>query len=1269
MRYSKLSHEINSRSSNAGRVYGSCVTYPTHESCSRVGEVSCHITTEQQCNDLKDNLDSVNSGFEVYFDSTRACGNTKRTVPEILSSTNYATVDPLRPLYGRFNPSIDFMSNGGPCFDLDGTERYENGQSVCFVNDEPLPNFRRVEYSCETGEYTKGNRNSIKFFKNNDFHEFPSDYCLGCERNHDVYREFERSTQEVMPYGEISCATHKDGPQQCHNSIYPPYQQTLFPCEIVNEATGAVSSVLRTPDQCRELGGKTIYPTPPLDESDDRTRNLSLCKNCVRQHNPTKLRCMHDRLDQEIKCDYLALNLGCISRFGCNNPFCLNEPCDPSIIGNTGEAPPPDGNQDWPFVIPEGPDGVRNCFPIIENEVRRICDVLASECPSCYWSSLCEHVWNPLFDNTPDFVPDFPKAPEDCDMIRPSRNPDGTVNTSIDPAPNPNLPRAYAAMGSSGLFRQTTLYPIGDKRTGGMICKSNGCVYINDLKGYFASNGQIQNTVYVYTPDIFNKLRMGSVQFKSISEARNHFIEMYEVGGHGINRPLSIDEMYSAHNGTAKHLTKSDITQMVVTYEIEKTFNGLIINDTTGSISDYDGGEVLRGLQIRTVNIDFPLSSSPIKKSDTLKINIVAGTEKIVARALNGVAVGGSSTVSPFRRRETLSRRPDLTYQYINPILGSIVEESNTCFLPDGRTIFTTAENCTLLNGTVGDNLDEFYRDNQRVKESNGLFAYAERPRPENYGQVQNIEYSPKIAATLYESDRDKKYDSCAESTTTFDDCTLCVEQDHTNMCEESKAKHECWKKFKNVKTAGVKKTPEFKSPFCEEMRFYCKELAPYDICSRGVSGSAIVEYQNAYQNQNVNSINTQQLPPQFWEPGLPDGKYNYINTCCPQACMTCIFDAMRAAESGDPEAPTAGGPNDAGRTYGDPAGSYPDKNLRGCNAVNKCDARNCCGSTGPLPTNTKSRCWSCGPYQIKKKYFDDAAEKYKNQHPACRALRNLDWEDEMCKGCTGSLENIRSCCKRKHDISQLVIKCYLRRYTRNGDCQKGNCPCQTINSDGKQFTCEDIVRMHNGGAGKPKGVPCAQNRNATVAYWDKIQRALCNLGGSCRRCIEFDYSDCNNITSLNFNCLFDDDPSRRGMQGRIKGVPVFTNTNTVPKDLKLGGNVGPFSFKGTDVNSGKSGYFYPLYLTPDAARKQNPDAMGGEYYHTHSFKELPNYTFFMPNNQNNHGVSTNGGFLEFKDDRQRVPTFFSKNKPDQLYIPYVDPLDDVKKIQRRTSY
>ena len=77
MRYNKASHEINNRSSNAGRVYGSCVTYPTHESCSRVGEVSCHITTEQQCNDLKDNLDSVNSGFEVYFDSTRACGNKK----------------------------------------------------------------------------------------------------------------------------------------------------------------------------------------------------------------------------------------------------------------------------------------------------------------------------------------------------------------------------------------------------------------------------------------------------------------------------------------------------------------------------------------------------------------------------------------------------------------------------------------------------------------------------------------------------------------------------------------------------------------------------------------------------------------------------------------------------------------------------------------------------------------------------------------------------------------------------------------------------------------------------------------------------------------------------------------------------------------------------------------------------------------------------------------------------------------------------------------
>jgi hypothetical protein len=111
-------------------------------------------------------------------------------------------------------------------------------------------------------------------------------------------------------------------------------------------------------------------------------------------------------------------------------------------------------------------------------------------------------------------------------------------------------------------------------------------------------------------------------------------------------------------------------------------------------------------------------------------------------------------------------------------------------------------------------------------------------------------------------------------------------------------------------------------------MRYFCKDLTPFSVCGQGVSGDEIPRYRSATENSDTNDINTQQLPPQFYEPGLPDGKYNYINACCPESCSDCIFKAIRAAESGDHTNPNAPGIYDADGEY--------SQNILGCNAVNK---------------------------------------------------------------------------------------------------------------------------------------------------------------------------------------------------------------------------------------------------------------------------------------------------------------------------------------------
>ena len=253
--------------------------------------------------------------------------------------------------------------------------------------------------------------------------------------------------------------------------------------------------------------------------------------------------------------------------------------------------------------------------------------------------------------------------------------------------------------------------------------------------------------------------------------------------------------------------------------------------------------------------------------------------------------------------------------------------------------------------------------------------------------------------------------------------------------------------------------------------------------------------------------------------PGQGEGQKKDINTCCTEACIECVLNGIREKESGDPcETGPSGIPED-GPVYCptcledpcDGGGDYSSP-CYGCNAIKKCDG---CPKCPPGPTGgnqpccrndigPKVPCWSCGPYMIKKQYHAEAKRACKYNKDCCKLG---DWEKELCKECKGTAAEILACCKRKRDISRLIIRCWWRFYTRNGDCQSGDGPCNYPNRDGKCWTCKNLAEGHNGG-------PC---RNANDDYWpcetdtsdppdgimDRcgIKKALCHMGGECDDC------------------------------------------------------------------------------------------------------------------------------------------------------------------------
>jgi hypothetical protein len=237
---------------------------------------------------------------------------------------------------------------------------------------------------------------------------------------------------------------------------------------------------------------------------------------------------------------------------------------------------------------------------------------------------------------------------------------------------------------------------------------------------------------------------------------------------------------------------------------------------------------------------------------------------------------------------------------------------------------------------------------------------------------------------------------------------------------------------------------------------------------------------------RRLSDVSNKTYPDKLNIPSSDTVDSSLINTCCPNLCIDCLLDAIREKESGT-------------------------ESNGGCDSRNECSGMGCggncetCGCTAPWTNKKKDKCWTCGPYGIKRDLFEKAS---KADEASCRVLKNLNWEKELCTACSGSDEDIRKCCERKHEISRLVIRCYWSYYTRNGNCKGGHGKCESINSQGKCFTCEDIVRQFTGG-------PCGHNHSSiskSAKYWNGIKNILCRISGRCKDCAD-SISNCGTNT------------------------------------------------------------------------------------------------------------------------------------------------------------
>ena len=258
-------------------------------------------------------------------------------------------------------------------------------------------------------------------------------------------------------------------------------------------------------------------------------------------------------------------------------------------------------------------------------------------------------------------------------------------------------------------------------------------------------------------------------------------------------------------------------------------------------------------------------------------------------------------------------------------------------------------------------------------------------------------------------------------------------------------------------------------------------------------------------------------------EPGVGPGGgggVTGINECCD--CDNCLMQAIMAVESCGGVSPCTDDDYQCNACKNDPQ-YLPNGDPDPAHPRPKC------------PPGPGGAAVGCGQYQIFPDFVEDARGLcptpgiYQKGSPRVQACCGIpaNAHDILCNRCA---EGDSACCQQKKELSELIMACWKRKWSRNQGKDTARCHCEGSGDAPLPFnppenencyTCEDLAKMHKegrcghqccekpnccyqGSGADPSEGTDACNRAKT--YWDKVKSAMCSIPGCASQC-----SDCAN--------------------------------------------------------------------------------------------------------------------------------------------------------------
>ena len=560
----------------------------------------------------------------------------------------------------------------------------------------------------------------------------------------------------------------------------------------------------------------------------------------------------------------------------------------------------------------------------------------------------------------------------------------------------------------------TTLVPQSKSILSGVGCRDGECIKIPDLYTYLQSNREVDYVFYPFDDQIFNKLTLGNINLPEGQTPREHFIKMYTESGHGINRPMNIEEIFNAHSDDRNtNLTQNDIALMVSTYEVEATFKNknfltseyagetdpsFCANTTTDYRSCLDCvdetpfvSECMSGIKKSRCYYKYFNGQSPFCDQVTQNCETVAaGTPE--------------SRCYPNNSTQVLPQ----TDNCICDVARSIETQEIRVYFP--KVSSPTNENVLIL--TVPKGTEDFV-----ARKLGGS-----RVSSQSFKRI--VKEDPDRIINRVVSSRELQLTSTATG--------LCILSDGTSINTDVLLCDSLGGSFRQNSSDDQEFLKSYKS-------------------SKKINKAISYDYR---PNDPVNEpviLETTYLPPDIPDPsgwpnvdpsghrGPPSTRYTrQINSCCNEGCLECLFLAMREVEVGTwddddgPSTPDSFGcgkdrngqidcenrpvatpeslpdPCECPDEWRDDDDNFNDLSCCGCNVESYVDCRNT-----PKDERDTENCPSCGQHQIKRGFFRDAGEVC-NRVPVCCVLENMDWRKELCEPCLNL----------KNDDGDVVLPC-----------------------------------------------------------------------------------------------------------------------------------------------------------------------------------------------------------------------------------------------------